>query len=305
MASTTSCGDCKVRALAKILLYLLVVVLLAAVLSPPLYGMLHGMLDYPFYRYFTRTAQVLALVLLVPLLFWLRIRSVREFGLEKNPRRFRDLGAGFLLALLPVILLGFVYFHFDIYRVRDELFWPVLRRILLSACVVAVIEEFLFRGVILGLAAKSLGRWPAILLASVAFAGVHFLRPGRQIDETVSWWSGFAQIPQVLDGAPPPVLMALGFLSLVAAGFVLGYAAVATRSLWLPIGLHAGWIMSQQGLQWIGKYRSKIGDSLLPWVGPNVVSGAVPTGLIPLFVLLLTGTLVWFYVRHVSRPSGP
>lgn len=290
------------RALAKILLYLLVIVLLAAVLSPPLYWLLHGMLDFPFYRYFTRTAQVSALVLLVPLLFWLRIRTVREFGLEKNRHPLRDLATGLGLALAPVVLLGLAYFHYGIYQPRDGGL-GMLKNILLSAAVVAVIEEFLFRGVILGLAAKSLGRWPAILLVAVIFGGVHFLRPAKQLVEQVFWWSGFAQIPQILDGAPPPAQMALGFLSLVVAGIILGFAAQATRSLWLPIGLHAGWIMSQQGLQAVGKYRSKIGDSLLPWVGPNVVSGAVPTGLVPVFVLLLTGAAVWFYVRHVSRPE--
>jgi hypothetical protein len=43
----------------------------------------------------------------------------------------------------------------------------------------------------------------------------------------------------------------------------------------------------------------------LPWVGPNLVSGAVPTGLVPLVALLVTGLLVKFYLHHVFRPVVP
>ena len=72
-------------ALGKILLYLVVVVLLGAILSPPIYWMLHPAVDFPFYRYLSRVTQVTAFILLAPLLFWLGIRSIREFGLKPNP----------------------------------------------------------------------------------------------------------------------------------------------------------------------------------------------------------------------------
>jgi hypothetical protein len=43
-------------------------------------------------------------------------------------------------------------------------------------------------------------------------------------------------------------------------------------------------------------------SALLPWVGPNLVSGAVPTGILPLVALVATGLLVKLYLRHVFRP---
>jgi len=78
-----------------------------------------------------------------------------------------------------------------------------------------------------------------------------------------------------------------------------------TRSLFLAIGLHAGWIFGQQTLQWMAKFRIKPPDALLPWVGPNVVSGAVPTGLIPTGVLLLTLAITFYYLRYVRAPRSP
>jgi membrane protease YdiL (CAAX protease family) len=167
----------------------------------------------------------------------------------------------------------------------------------------AVAEEFLFRGVLLGLAAKSFGRWPAAMGVSLAFAGVHFLRPGKQPDSGVEWWTGLAQILRVFDAAPPPSLWLAGFLSLLTAGLILAFAALRTRSIWLSIGLHAGWIFFQQAFQWLAKYRVKPPEALMPWIGPNVVSGAVPTGVVPLGVLLLTGAGVWFYLRHAPAAA--
>ena len=84
---------------------------------------------------------------------------------------------------------------------------------------------------------------------------------------------------------------------------ILAFATIRTRSLWLAIGLHAGWIFCQQTLQWLAKFRVKPPEALLPWIGPNVVSGAVPTGLVPRSVLLLTAAGVWFYLRDASADS--
>src|SRR5262245_54342927 len=144
----------EVPALGKIFLYLIVVVLLGAMLSPPIYWMLHEAVDFPFYRYLSRVTQVTAFVLLGPLLFWLGIRSTREFGLQQNPHALRDIGVGFGLALLPGALLGAAYLILDVYRIKQELIPFLLLRMALTAGFVAVVEEFLFRGVLLGLAAK-------------------------------------------------------------------------------------------------------------------------------------------------------
>jgi len=293
----------EVSALGKILLYLVVVVLLGAILSPPIYWMLHPAVDFPFYRYLSRVTQVTAFVLLVPLLFWLGIRSIREFGLEPNPHAVRDVFAGVAFALIPGALLASLYLILDVYRAKQDLMPWLLFRIAMTAGFVALAEEFLFRGVLLGLAAKAFGHWPAATGVSLAFASVHFLRPGKQADSAVEWWSGFAQLMGFVDVVPPPWLFLSGFVSLLIAGLILAFATLWTRSLWLAIGLHGGWIFCQQALQWLARYRVKPPDAFWPWIGPNVVSGAVPTGLLPLGALVLTGLGLWYYLRNASANS--
>jgi uncharacterized protein len=293
-----------VPALGKILLYLVLVVLAGAALAPPIYWLLHSALDFPFYRYLSRVTQIVAFILLGPLLYWLGIRKTKEFGLERNPRAARDFFAGLALAVIPGIALGAAYLSLEVYRMRDEVALLAMARIAATAAVVAGIEEFLFRGVLLGLAAKAFGSLPAAIGISAIFAEVHFLRPLRTADRGVEWWAGFALVVRIFEAGPPPSLWIAGFLVLFVAGMLLAYARLKTRSLWLPIGLHAGWIASQQTLQWLGKYQVEPAEALLPWVGPNLVSGAVPTGLAPLGMLLLTAGGVWFYLRHAPAAAS-
>ncbi|WP_395243165.1 CPBP family intramembrane glutamic endopeptidase [Agromyces sp. MMS24-K17] len=82
-------------------------------------------------------------------------------------------------------------------------------------CAIAVAEEVLFRGVILQLLERATGTWIALAGSAVLFGLVHLLNPGA------TPWGAVAVA--------------------VEAGLMLGAAFVATRSLWLPIGLHLGW----------------------------------------------------------------
>jgi membrane protease YdiL (CAAX protease family) len=189
----------------------------------------------------------------------------------------------------------------DVYRVKPEHIVAILPRIVVTAVVVACVEEFLFRGVLQGLAVRGFGKVVGVGLVAVCFAVVHFIRPSKEIDAEVTWLTGFVQITRIFGGAPGPVLLIFGLLALVLVGLILGWVTVRTRSLALAIGLHCGWVAGQQAFQWFAKYRVKPADALLPWVGPNVLTGAVPTGLLPLAVLVLTGFVVLLYVRHVRR----
>jgi membrane protease YdiL (CAAX protease family) len=300
--------------LVRLLAYFSAVLLIACLLSPPLYwvgsalaeaGVLPFLKGFPFHRYFSRSLQISALVMLWPAFHWIGIRRIAELGIERNPRRWRDLGAGLGMAFLPVLGLAIGCVAFRVYGLKDHVLVSGGLRIVATAGAVAVLEEFLFRGVLLSLCLRSMNAVSAVLVSSAVFAVVHFLKVAKSASEpAVGWLSGFAQIPQAFSAAPPWPLLGWGMFSLLLAGVVLGVAALRTRSLFLPIGIHAGWILGQQGLQWVAKYRIKPPDALLPWIGPNVVSGAVPTGLVSAGILLLTTALVVIYLRYVRNPRA-
>lgn len=294
--------------------YLCGVVLLACLVSPPLYwvgdalaerGVLPFLRGFPFHRYFSRCLQISTLILLWPAFRLAGVWSLGAFGIARNPVWKRDLAAGLAIAFVPVVLLAAGYIGLDIYSLKTGLAGAGLLKVVSTAAAVALLEEFLFRGVLLGLCLRALGPWPAAVVSSVIFGLVHFLRVAKPAAKVpVDWLSGFSQLPLACSSAPAWPLLGWGFLSLVIAGLILSFATLRTRSLFLPIGLHAGWILGQQGLQFIAKFRVKPPEAFLPWVGQNVVSGAVPTGIVPAAVLLATAGLAVLYLRYAKRP-GP
>ncbi len=301
----------RVNPLAKILVFAAGVVVAAALLAPPVFwlcnaladaGWAPGLAKFPFFRYFSRIAQIAALVSLWPLIRWLRIRGWSELGIARNARGRADLGAGLAAAIVPLALLAGGTFGFDVFRARDSVAWGQLPRIVATAGFVAVFEEFLFRGVLLGLAARHLGRAPGALAVSAIYSVIHFVKPRAEIPrEAVTWLSGFELLGSAFQSGTPPGVVLSGCVTLFVIGLILAWAAARTRSLWLPIGLHAGWIFGQQVTNLIGKFRIKPPDALMPWLGPNVVSGMVPTGVIPLAALLVTGLLAWWYLGRGGR----
>jgi membrane protease YdiL (CAAX protease family) len=145
--------------------------------------------------------------------------------------------------------------------------------------------------------------WPpraALIFVSTVFAAVHFLQapPELVIRDGIQAGTGFWLVGKILTVFGNANFLLAECATLWLAGWVLGAARLRTRSLWLPIGLHAGWIFG------IGMYagltrasRAVRRDEYLPWIGETLKSG-----LVPLAVLALTGAVLWIYVQR-GRPS--
>jgi membrane protease YdiL (CAAX protease family) len=83
----------------------------------------------------------------------------------------------------------------------------------------AVTEEMLFRGILFRWLEQFGGSWAALLLTSAFFGASHLSNPNAS------------------------AIAAVGIA--FEAGVMLGAAYMLTRSLWLPIGLHAAWNFTQ------------------------------------------------------------
>ena len=302
-------------AIGKILAYLAVVFVAGALVAPPVFwlgqaleaaGITDWLAKFPFHRVLSRCLQVSALVLLFPALRWIGLRRPSDLYPRSNPMAMADLAVGLVLSVALVASFAFVCLMAGWLEWRPGAAWAGLGRIVVTAVFVSGIEEIVFRGVVLGLCLWSLPKVGAIACTTVLFALVHFIKPAKTdiAPDVVHWWSGLAEAMRFANGLPAGWLLFFGVASLFAAGWILGSAALATRSLWLPVGLHAGWVFAQQTSN-LFLQPAVAGAVGLPWLGPNLVSGAVPTGLLPLGVLLLTGFLVNLYLRHVFRPVGP
>ncbi len=142
---------------------------------------------------------------------------------------------------------------------------------------VAIWEELYFRGVVLRLLEDWLGTWAALGISALFFGWVHFDNPNA------TWFTAMAIA--------------------VEAGILLGGTFVLTRSLWMPIGLHFTWNVTQGPLLGLAVSGAQFGGLVATDVtGPQWLTGgdfgaegALPT------ILLATGLGVFILVRAHQR----
>lgn len=287
---------------ARLLLYLAGVVLLGALIAPPLFwlgqsliahGIVPSLARFDFESYFHRALLIAAPVLLWPVLRALRIGSWRDLALEKNPRAGADLAIGFASAAIPLLSCAAVLIAIHFYSLRHAFLWQKMPTVLIAASIVPILEELLFRGFILGVLLRSFSRLSALLLTSGLFSIVHFLKAPDSTtpNDAVRWSSGFDSIAHSFGQFGDPMLLAAGFLTLFAIGCILADARLQTSSLWLPIGLHAGWIFAN-GTFSKAAHR---GALALPWLGKDLL-----VGIVPLILALASWALMRLWVKHAD-----
>lgn len=162
-------------------------------------------------------------------------------------------GAALTVLFLSVLYLAWVMS--DQMRVASHLNRrKTIRRVMiapLSAAFGAFVEEMIFRGVVMAdlLNHPAISSSAAVFISAVIFAGAHYVRSVKR-----RW---------TLTGH-------------VVLGLMLSVAFLQTRTLWLPIGLHAGGILMIMGTRPILKYRGPAwltGASIYPFAGVVGVVG--------------------------------
>ena len=285
---------------ARLLLYLAGVVLVGALGAPPLFwagqfliahGILPSLAGFDFESYFHRALLVAALVLLWPLLNALGMRRWRDLGLEKNLRVGSDAAVGFVIASVPLLCCGAVLIALQVYSLRHAFLWHKMPEVLFAASVVPILEELFFRGFFLGVLLRCFSRLSALLITSALFAVVHFLKAPELTtpNDSVTWTSGFVSISHSFGQFGDPLLFAAGFLTLFTIGCILADARLRTRSLWLSIGLHSGWIFANG----VFSRAARRAALALPWIGKDLL-----VGIVPLIIALASWMLMRWWVKH-------
>jgi CAAX protease family protein len=130
----------------------------------------------------------------------------------------------FRIALLPLgTLVGLVWFGLLIamlyagghYQVNRLAFPNRLLSAIIFALGTAIWEEVTFRGLLFRITEQTFGTWVGVAVSAVVFGAVHGLNPNASVAASVA--------------------------IILESGILLAAAYFATRTLWLPIGLHFGW----------------------------------------------------------------
>jgi len=277
---------------ARLAAYFIAIVVGGALLAPILFwsaqalaahGVFPFLVKYDFDTFFHRAILVAAVVLLWPLLRVSNVRGLADLGLAPNPHWARDVGCGVLLSVIPLFFCGALLIGLHVYSFRHVFVWPRFGKVILAAISVPFIEETFFRGIVLGILIRAGRKLLSLIAVSAIFAAVHFLKGSEREPAIVTWTSGFQSIGDAFAGFGDPMMVLAAFATLFLIGCILADARVLTRSLWLPIGLHAGWIFASGTFSWLAR-RQMVA---LPWLGKNLLVGIIPLGLAALTWLLM------------------
>ena len=277
---------------ARLAAYFIAIVLGGALLAPILFwsaqalaahGVFPFLARYDFDTFFHRAILVAAVLLLWPLLRLSNVRRLADLGLASNPHCGRDVGFGVLLSVIPLLFCVALLIALHVYSFRHVFVWPRLGKVLLATVSVPFIEETFFRGIVLGILLRTGRKLLSIVAVSALFAAVHFLKGSEREPAIVTWTSGFQSIGDAFAGFGDPMMVLAAFATLFLIGCILADARVLTLSLWLPIGLHAGWIFASGAFSWLAR-RQMVA---LPWIGKNLLVGIIPLGLAAVTWLLM------------------
>lgn len=221
-------------------------------------------------------------IIAVPVLVIIYKLAVRHLGEHprddfKDARAARHLFLGLVAGLLIFSLAVGVAAMMGIYTVKGEgdltgLFTAVVG----SAIFPAVNEEIIFRGILFRWIEEWGGSWVALLLTSLFFGAAHLANPNA------SW------------------IAAVGIA--FEAGVMLGAAYMLTRSLWLPMGIHAAWNFTQGEIYDIPVSGMPVHGLLVARLsGPPLLTGngfGLEASLIAIVVATLFGLcLLWLAIR--------
>ena len=164
---------------------------------------------------------------------------------------------------LAALYLGWVVTDNVRFEIRHRTA-KLVRRLLLapvSAVFGAMIEELLFRALLLAGLLESFSTPVAVAVGAIVFAAAHYIRRVKR------HWT---------------------FAGHIGLGLLLCTAFVCTRALWLPIGLHAGGILLITSFRPFLRYTGPgwlVGVSIFPYAGA--------TGIVALMLLTLNIWIVY------------
>ncbi|MGJ8633844.1 MAG: CPBP family glutamic-type intramembrane protease [Luteolibacter sp.] len=259
-------------------------------------------------RFFSRALLVSALVLIPALTY--RVKQIRKssnapdkYTLHKLPWQGRlvHLVSGLLLGSLSLGLLALVL-ELSGASIAKEIppIGKFFTKAFLPALGAGVIEELVFRGLLLGLWLRACSLWTAWIGSALMFSFVHFLSPpdGMVILDPRAWYAGFEILGSTLGHFSNPLFFVTDFATLALLGLLLAWCRTRTHSLWMPIGIHAGLVFALKTFSMTRDLNPL--SPLHPWF----IGNDLKSGILPLLALAICFAATVFTTRKLSNPGS-
>ena len=148
--------------------------------------------------------------------YLLYVRFVEKRPAQEFSRfRFGLFPLGTLVGLVWFTLLIALLYAGGYYHVNGVAFPDRWLAAIVFTLGTAIWEEVTFRGLLFRVTEEKFGTWIGVAVSAVVFGAVHGLNPNASLAASIA--------------------------IILESGILLAAAYFATRTLWLPIGLHFGW----------------------------------------------------------------
>lgn len=237
--------------------------LLGAIVAYPVYLGMGLFNEMPFHKIISRTTPLIGLLCSI---LYLRFNGLmsreglawRSGYYTKKQLFARGFASGVLILLLLdgcLLLLGIYQFDTGVDTSATTLASIVVKAMLTGA-LVGLVEETIFRGALFGGLNKQSNVAVAMLVTSLLYAAVHFLKyRALPADVEIGWFTGVEQIPVALFRFSNPVTID-SFITLFILGFLFALVRVRSKSIIPCIGLHAGIVATLKIFNYLTNYTS-------------------------------------------------
>ncbi|NJA07857.1 CPBP family intramembrane metalloprotease [Methylococcaceae bacterium WWC4] len=237
------------RTAIALLAPLALLLLLAVVAGFIGYGVLLLVGDVlPLAKLVSKITLVLLLLSVWPLKHYLRL-DWSNFGFASRQVFFRQMGRGFLLGLASLLPVLIVLYGLGVHVWDDSRVWSVnkvaekLGLGLFFSLLIGVGEELLFRGLLLTALRRVLPLSIAVVLSSLYYAALHFLKSTSLIPYAeLTPFSGMKLLGEAFGSWLNPDILTALIALLVVGCFMATIRLRWTESLGLCVGCHAAWV---------------------------------------------------------------
>lgn len=243
-----------------------------------------------FQKIISKSTQILLILSIFPAMKILNIDK-EQLGFAARPVFFKQLLQGLILGLLTLlpIFVALVLLKINVFDADHH--WTVglvctkLAYTLILALIISLIEEPLFRGILITGLSKKIPVVLAIIVSAIYYASLHFLDNNTVIAvQDIHFFTGFTLITGAFTNVFNPMMFS-SLISLMMVGIFLGILRTQVKnSLGLCIGCHASWVwqikMSKslfdtniwsEYIYLVGSYDGIVGPLVTGWLALEII----------------------------------
>ena len=294
------------RQILLLFVFIILAFICGAVLSFPLYKLLQIFTDIPFHKI---TSQLSSLCGLAFIFLYLRFNNILNkttagFNLAQVSIK-REIFTGMAIGMMIILVLVVVLLILGIHQPEQELhsslntIFLVLIKAILSGVMVALFEETLYRGALLGGLSRTTNVLAAIFISSAIYSAVHFIKFPRVPDGTdINWLTGFVILSDSFHRFTDPAIVD-SFLALFAFGVLLALVRLNRGNIIQCMGIHAGVVIAIKIINQLTDYAPGNNYEFLVNRNDHLL------GYLALFWLIIIIAVYYRYFYTARNQSGP